>query len=113
MFDHELYRKISHQIIYDISRVWYFRKLIYAQCLNEEGMTINEIAEEFNVKKQTAEKYLKKFKEIMESTDLETQYKLYTAIKTADNKHSPVIINEIMDYVYELELYKEKWYFKF
>lgn len=112
-FDIELYKKVSYQILCDISRVWYFRKLLIAKCMSDEGATLEEIAEEFKVKRVTAEKYLKKIEEAMESEDLETQYKLYVALETPDKHSSPETFDNIRSYVYKFGLYKEAWFFKF
>ncbi|ENR7426722.1 hypothetical protein ACEWWX_000407 [Salmonella enterica] len=112
-FDIELYRKITRQVLCDMSRVWYFRKLLFAKYLHEEGATLDELAEEFNVKESTIEKYLKKVEEAMTSKDPETQYKLYVALETPDKHSSPEAMDNITGYVYKFELYKEEWFFKF
>ncbi|HHB7053560.1 TPA: helix-turn-helix domain-containing protein [Klebsiella pneumoniae] len=110
--DLKLYKKIHYQIMCDISRVWYYRKLVNASLLHEEGSSINEIAEIFNVKVSTAKKYIEKHDELMESDDSETQYKLYIALATPNKEYDHETFDEILKYVYTFKIHEEDWFFK-
>ncbi|EAM7986409.1 helix-turn-helix domain-containing protein [Salmonella enterica] len=112
-FDVKEYSRITYQILIDISRVWYYRKIITAKLLSEDGLSIDAIAEEFNVSYSTARNYINKFNELMKSTDSEAQYKFFVALQTPDKMASPEIMDSIVEYVYQLEIHKEKWFFKF
>ncbi|HFG9339769.1 TPA: helix-turn-helix domain-containing protein [Salmonella enterica subsp. enterica serovar Adelaide] len=112
-FDAKEYSKVTYQILIDISRVWYYRKIITAKLLFDDGFSIETIADEFNVSHSTAENYINKFNELMKSTDSETQYKFFVALQTPDKMASPKIMDSIVEYVYQLEIHKEKWFFKF
>lgn len=107
------YSRITYQILIDISRVWYYRKLITAKLLFDNGLSIDSIAEEFNVSRSTSEKYINKFNEIVKSQDSETQYKFFVALQTPDKSCSPETMDRIVEYVYQLDVHKEKWFFKF
>lgn len=112
-FDVKEYSRITYQILIDISRVWYYRKIITAKLLSEDGLPIDAIAEEFNVSYSTARNYINKFNDLMKSTDSEAQYKFFVALQTPDKMASPEIMDSIVEYVYQLEIHKEKWFFKF
>ena len=112
-FDVELYRKIHYQVMCDISRVWYYRKLVNASWLHEEGVSIDEMAEAFKVKPSTAKKYIDKHNALMESEDSETQYKLYVALSTPDKTYDHETFDEIMKYIYNFKIYEEDWFLKF
>ena len=113
VFDVKEYSKITYQILIDISRVWYYRKLITAKLLFDEYISIDSIAENFNVSRSTAWKYILKFNEIITSQDSETQYKFFVALQTPDKSCSPVIMDRIVKYVYQFDIHKEKWFFTF
>lgn len=113
VLDVEFYRKIHYQVMCDISRVWYYRKLVNASFLHEEGASIDEIAEAFNVKPSTAKKYIDKHNKLMESKDSETQYKLYVALLTPNKDYDHDVFDEIMKYIYKFKIYDEDWFFKF
>lgn len=112
-FDIKEYSRITYQILIDISRVWYYRKLITAKLLFDNGLSIDSIAEEFNVSRSTADKYINKFNEIVKSQDSETQYKFFVALQTPDKSCCPETMDRIVEYVYQLDVHKEKWFYKF
>ncbi|EBA9763022.1 helix-turn-helix domain-containing protein [Salmonella enterica] len=111
-FDVKEYSKITYQILIDISRVWYYRKIITAKLLFDDGFSIDAIADKFNVSHSKASDYINKFNELMKSSDSEAQYKFFVALQTPDKMASPEIMDSIVEYVYQLEIYKEKWFFK-
>jgi len=96
----------------DISRVWYFRKLVNASLFHDIGLPLDKIGEAFKVKPLTAKKYLDKFVELKESEDSEIQYKLYVALLTPEKNYDPDTFDQIMDYIYKLKIYEKDWFFR-
>jgi hypothetical protein len=94
-FDADGYRKITKQIRIDISRAWDIRQALNARFHFEEGMSIEGISTKFKVTAKTAEGYIKKFGLLMNSDDLEPQYKLFMAFETLDKGSSSESIENI------------------
>ncbi|MCH9271870.1 hypothetical protein [Pantoea ananatis] len=111
-FDVEEFNKITRQIIRDIPRVWYMRKLLKARNLYEEGKSVEEIAVLFDVKTKTAEGYIKKSTSMLLSEDKLTQYKLSVALVEPDRDPCSVSLDIIRSYVIRNRLHKENWFFK-
>ena len=111
-FDIEEYSMISYQILIDISSVWYYRKIIKAKVMSDEGFDLEEIAIYFKVSPATAGKYILKFQQIMESTNAEVNYKFFVALTTIDKSYDCKDLDKIRKYVYQTKVYKEDWYFK-
>jgi predicted DNA-binding protein YlxM (UPF0122 family) len=104
-------RKITRQILLDISRAWNIRRVLNARFHFEEGMSIEDIASKFNVKAKTAENYIKKFDLLMDSDDIETQYKAFVAFETPDKHASPESLENIRAYVIKNGIHKTDWFF--
>lgn len=109
-FDVDEYRKITKQILIDISRVWNIRKVLNARFQFEEGMSIEDISTKFKVKAKTAEGYIKKFDLLMNSDDVQTQYKLFVAFETPGKHASPESLENIRAYVIKNSIHKKYWF---
>ncbi|WP_162286878.1 hypothetical protein [Pantoea stewartii] len=110
-FDVEEYRRITRQILVDISRVWSLRKLLGAMNLYGSGMSLEEIARIYGVKPKTVENYIKKCSALIVSEDKEIQYRLTVATATPDKHAGPEELDMLRSYVIRNKIHKEDWFF--
>ncbi|CCV53489.1 TPA: HTH domain-containing protein [Yersinia enterocolitica] len=107
-------RKITVQILIDITRVWMYRKYLKALFLHEEmGVSLDALSKEFNVSIDTVKKYIAKVNQIEKSGSKEEKYKMIIAMLIPEkNKYDNRDIEEIRRYVIGNNLHAEEWFYK-